>query len=55
MKHFIGGSAIGLLFTIIKIPHFKKATEMDNIELCAYVSAHFFIAAVFGLAVWGIL
>lgn len=55
MRHFIGGTAIGLMIALWKIHPHKQATQMGDGEFCLYVSLHFFVAVIFGLAAWGLL
>lgn len=55
MKHFIGGSALGLFFAFCAINAKKKCTEMSNLELSVFIGAHFFVSGLFGLIAWGLL
>ncbi len=52
MKHFIGGSAVGLIIAIIGIPRTPGNTGMDY---SVSAIAHGFIAVLFGAAAWGLL
>lgn len=52
MKHFLGGSAIGMIVALIRLPWKKNPSDY---EFAASMAAHFFVAFLFGLAAWGLL
>lgn len=52
MKHFIGGSAVGMLLAIVGLPRVKGISDSDYVVA---MIAHLFVACLFGLAAWGLL
>lgn len=55
MKHFIGGSALGFLASLILLRYPKRCTEMSDLEFCMFLFAHALFAFLAGAIAWGLL